>query len=55
LDELAAVHNQSGNNKKKKEMFEKQLQILINDTNLFRDFREKFSIINAIFLTAINR
>ncbi len=24
-------------------MFEKQLQVLISDTNLFRDFRERFS------------
>lgn len=42
LGELAALQR-CGNYKRKKDVFEKQLNILINDNNLFKDFKEKIS------------
>ena len=41
LDELAALKTM-GNQKKRKELFEKQLQMLINDNGLYHDFKERF-------------
>ena len=41
LDELAALHS-LGDQKKRREMFEKQLQMLMNDTHLYKDFKDRF-------------
>lgn len=42
LDELTEL-KKCGNPKKKRDLFEKQLQMLINDTVLFKEFKEKLS------------
>ena len=41
LDEMAALHS-LGNQKRRREMFEKQLQMLLNDTHLYKDFKDRF-------------
>lgn len=53
LEELAEVHRVAAY-KKKKEIFEKQLNLLINDSNLFRDFRDKMRKIIFIFFYSSN-